>query len=113
MNIYEIEDYRQHKVPPKWLEWQPMSPFSYLITLLIFLFIIPWTLGFSFGPIGILFNCIINELFKNFIEKTILKLKRILRITKLNHPRIQKTYKKTFQLKKKYQTSNTPNNKKT
>jgi len=58
---YEVEDYRKHKVPPKWLEWKPMSPFSYLMTLLIFVFIIPWTVGFSYGPIGILLNCIIID----------------------------------------------------
>jgi hypothetical protein len=56
---YEFEDYRPQKPPPpSWFDWCPQDPWKYLGWLLMLIFIIPWILGFSLSPLGILFNVV-------------------------------------------------------
>jgi|TARA_B100001027_G_C16086042_1_gene249517 hypothetical protein len=58
---YEVEDFRKQKEPPSWLDWQPIRPWNYLFSLLAFLFLLPYLLGFIFSPFGLLTNCILID----------------------------------------------------
>jgi len=58
---YEVEDFRPKPPPPKWLEWTPSLPGRYIMGLIFYLFLIPWIIGFSFTPTGLLFNCILID----------------------------------------------------
>lgn len=58
---YEVNDYRDPKQPPGWLDWQPISPVSYLFKIIAFLFLIPYLFGFVFSPFGLLTNCILID----------------------------------------------------
>ncbi|MBR18637.1 MAG: hypothetical protein CMA64_00570 [Euryarchaeota archaeon] len=58
---WDIEDYRKKPPAPSYLEWTPLYWQSYCGWMVLLLFIIPWIMGFSFSPFGLLTNVIIID----------------------------------------------------
>ena len=75
MNIlimnYEYKDYRRKPPPPSFTEWTPISPLRYCMGQIFFLFVLPFILGFSFAPIGLLFNVVLIDYI--FYRRALLK----------------------------------------
>ena len=58
---YEFNDYRRKPPPPTFTEWTPINPLRYCMGQIFFLFVLPFLLGFSFAPIGLLFNVVLID----------------------------------------------------
>jgi len=57
----EMDDYRKPKPAPSWLDWKPISPATYILKMIGFLFLLPFIFGFAFSPLGLLMNCILVD----------------------------------------------------
>ena len=68
---YEFNDYRRKPPPPTFTEWTPASPFRYCMGQIFLLFVLPWLLGFSFSPLGLLMNVVLVDyiFYKNALRK--------------------------------------------
>ena len=68
---FEFEDYREKGPPPSYTEWSPNDPIRYCMIQTGFLFVLPYLLGFSLTPIGLLFNVILLDyiLYKRAVTK--------------------------------------------
>jgi hypothetical protein len=60
---WDVEDYRKKPQPPSYLDWSPINWKSYCGWLVLLLFIVPWIMGFSFSPFGLLTNLILIDYF--------------------------------------------------
>ena len=49
--------------PPRWIEWQPMSPFRYLFMIFMVLFILPTLFGLILTPLGVIVNVLFVDWF--------------------------------------------------
>ena len=55
---FEFEDYRPKSPPPSYAEWTPINPVRYWLILILLL---PFLLGFSFSPMGLLMNVVLLD----------------------------------------------------
>ena len=58
---YEFNDYRKNTPPPSYTEWTPRNAIRYCMGQVFFLFVLPFMLGFSFSPFGLLLNVILLD----------------------------------------------------
>tara|TARA_Y100000589_G_scaffold207078_1_gene195240 strand:+ start:230 stop:451 length:222 start_codon:yes stop_codon:yes gene_type:complete len=68
---YEYNDYRRKPPPPTFTEWTPVSPYRYCMGQVFLLFVLPWLLGFSFSPFGLLMNVVLVDYI--FYKRALLK----------------------------------------
>ena len=55
----------QNNQPSSWINWQVPAPLAgdYIFKLLLFLFLLPWFLGFKFTPLGWVMNGLLIDFF--------------------------------------------------
>ena len=60
---YEFEDYRPRgpKERPKWLEWTPTQPRTYIIIQLLLNFVMPGFIGLTLSAFGMFCNIILID----------------------------------------------------
>ena len=58
---WEVEDFRKKPEPPRWRDWSPLLPVRYIVGMIFYLFVLPFLFGFSFTPMGLLFNRILID----------------------------------------------------
>tara|TARA_Y100000114_G_C11715596_1_gene305767 strand:+ start:472 stop:693 length:222 start_codon:yes stop_codon:yes gene_type:complete len=58
---FEFEDYREKRPVPKWADWTPDNPMRYCMMQIFLLFVLPWMLGFSLTPFGLLCNVVLVD----------------------------------------------------
>ena len=68
---FEFNDYRPKSPPPSYAEWTPINPVRYCMGQTFFLFVLPFLLGFSFSPIGLLMNVVLIDyiFFRNALRR--------------------------------------------
>ena len=68
---YEFENYRPKPPPPSFTEWNPIKPLRYCMGQIFCLFVLPFMLGFSLTPLGLLINVVLIDyiFYKNALRK--------------------------------------------